>query len=469
MRRTLFKELRRLSHLRSAMMSDIRLLAAWMLFTAAVYAFAWPTHALIADEVAYLDDALRLLGRPSACGPSGWSSYPPGVALVAAMFIGLAGRPEAAFGVGLFFWLIGFGALALLLRRWQRPVVWAFYPALFVPGLPLTRTIMSDVPSFGLAAAFLCAYAGYGDRRWGAFGAGLCAGAALLVRETNFLWAAPFLVGAAWRPAQRAGWLWTGFAIGAAVRLLWAQMHFGHWAYVRDPGIAFSLFYLPKNIAFYAFALTVLCPGGLFLMIKNKKMPFWPETAIAVAAVLLLYSAYGYDAFAKSGSLKGLVLQGRFMLPLVPFLAFAGAFSKATSLSPPLRKALLGLAASLFAAVQILGWAYNRQQQTLTHALINLPAEAHWSLSYDESRKYLNPLHTSTCLHPLLEENPPAEAFYVHLITRNDSADWRKKNAMAANALQRLARQRNLTLILDHTLSEGTRLRVWRAEAKRGR
>lgn len=445
------------------MTSDTRLLAAWTLFAAVLYALTWPTHVLIADEVAYLDDALQLLGRAPACGPTAWSGYPPGVALVAAALIALMGRPDAAFGLGFLSWLIGVWALALLLRRWRRSVVWAFYPALFVPGLLLTRTIMSDVPSLGLAAAFLCAYAGYGHRRWGALGAGLCAGAALLFRETNLLWALPFLVGAFWRPAQRSRWLWAGFALGAGVRLLWAEKYFGSIAYVRPPGVDFSLTHLPGNLAFYTIALTVLCPAGLFFL-RNKKMPFWPETVFAVVALLLLYGAYGYDAFAKSGSLKGLVLQGRFVLPLIPFLAFAGAFSEGVSAGRLLRWGLFGLSTGLFAAAQLAGRAYNHQQQMLTEALLNLPTHTHWSLSYDESRKYLNALHTTACLRPLREDNLPYKAFFLHLFTRDDSADWHKKNAMNTAILTQIQSQRHLTSLFDHTLPDGTRLRIWRAE-----
>lgn len=446
------------------MPSDVRLLVGYTMVAVVVYTLLWPTHVLIADEVAYLDDALRLLSRAPACVPAEWSGYPPGVALVAAALIGLSGHPQAAFGLGLLSWLLGLGALGLLLQRWRRPLVWAFYPALFVPGLVLTRTLMSDVPSFGLAAVFLCAYAGYGHRRWGAFSAGLCAGTGLLFRETNLLWAAPFLVGAFQRSTRRATWLWAGFLPALTGRLLWAEANFGHFAYVRDPGVDFSLAYLPQNLAFYALTLTVLCPAGLFFLKNN--LPFRQEIALAVLAMLLLYGTYGYDAFAKSGSLKGLVLQGRFMLPLIPLLAFAGAFSERLNASSWFRKGTVGLAVLLFAAVHLGGWAYNRQQQRLTEALLCLPADAHWSLTYDESRKYLNALHTTACPLPLSKDNLPLSECYVHLFSRDDSADWHKKNAMAAAALEQLAKQRPLNLVSDQRIRDGTRLRIWRAKKK---
>lgn len=453
-----------LPHLRGIMAADIRWLAGWMWLMGALYALTWPTHVLIADEVAYLYDALQLLGRSAVCTSAQWSGYPPGVALTAAIFVGLTGRLEAAFGVGGFFGLLNIGALALLLRRWQRPVVWALYPTLFVPGLLLMRTLMSDVPSSALASAFLCAYAAYGHRCWGAFSAGLCAGVAALFRETNLLWALPFLVGAFGRPTQRAGWLWVGFSVGLAARLLWAKVCFGHFTYVRDPGVSFSLTHLPKNLAFFTLMLTVLCPGGLFFL-KHSKMPFWPETLVAVVAMLLLYGTYGYDALAKSGPLKGLVLQGRFVLPLLPFLSFAGAFCDHVAVQRLLQQGIAWLSVGLFTAVQIAGWIYNCQQQALTEALVNLPTSEHWTLSYDESRKYLNALHTTACLRSLHEDNLPHGTFYLHLFTRDNSDDWHKKNAMNTAVLKQLQKRRRLTPVFDQALLDGTRLRIWRAEA----
>ncbi len=443
--------------------TDKLLLLAWSAGAIALYALTWPSHALVADEVAYLNDALRLLERPLPCDAAGWSGYPPGTAMAAAIIICSSGCVGAVFAVGMLAWLVGLWSLGGALRRYQRPMGWALYAALFVPGVVLTRTLMSDLPSFGLAGLFLWAYTAWGHRRRGALCAGLCAGAALLFRETNLLWAVPFLVGALWRCHPRAGWLWTGFGLGAAARLLWAILLFGSPTYVRDPGVGFSWAYLPKNLFFYTLALTVLCPAGVFFLV-NRKMPFWPEVVLGIISTLALYSCYGYDAFAKSGSLKGMVLQGRFLLPLVPFVTFAGAFSNACTAYTRLLPSLALMAALLYGAVQIGGKTYNHQQQILTAALLRQPTAVHWSLSYDESRKFLNALHTDACLRPLPPDNPPPTVAYVHLFTRNDSPDWHKKNALFETALKQLRARRALILLFDHTLLDGTRLRIWRAE-----
>jgi len=446
--------------------SDFRLLVGWLMGASIVYALTWPTHVLIADEVAYLTDALRWTARPSACALGEWSGYAPGTSWLGAVLLRLTGRPTAVFGVGWLGCMVGLWVLGLLLRSWQRPVEWALYPALYLPGVVLSRAFMSDVASFGLAAAFLWGVAEPRVCRSRAFVAGMLGGLALLLRETNLLWVSPFMIGALWRRRPHSAWLWAGFLAGALLRGVWAKVYFGNFFYVRDPQVAFSWTYLPTNLPFYAFMLTVLCPGGLFFL-KNKKMPFWEETALATTAFLSVYGCYGYEAFAKSGVLKGLVLQGRFVLPLLPFLAFAGAFSEKIDLRRPvLRIAVVAATAVLWVVVQAGGYWYNRHQQKVTDALLALPTAVHWSASYDESRKYLNALHTSACLLPLPQGEMPTVPAYVHLFTRSDSADWQKKNAMALSSLSRLLDRYRCRLLFDDTLPDGTRLRIWYLEAR---
>ncbi len=446
--------------------ADFRLLVGWLMGASIVYALTWPTHVLIADEVAYLTDALRWTARPSACALGEWSGYAPGTSWLGAVLLRLTGRPTAVFGVGWLGWMVGLWVLGLLLRSRQRPMEWALYPALYLPGVVLSRAFMSDVASFGLAAAFLWGVAEPRACRSRAFVAGVLGGLALLFRETNLLWVLPFMIGALWRRRPHSAWLWAGFLAGALCRGVWAKVYFGNFFYVRDPQVAFSWTYLLVNLPFYIFALTVLCPGGLFFL-KNKKMPFWEETALAATAFLLVYGCYGYEAFAKSGALKGLVLQGRFMLPLLPFLAFSGAFLEKIDLRRPvLRIAVVTAAAVLWVVVQAGGYWYNRHQQKVTDALLALPTAVHWSASYDESRKYLNALHTSACLLPLPQGELPAVPAYVHVFTRSDSADWQKKNAMALSSLTHLFDRYYCQLLFDHTLPEGTRLRIWYLEAR---
>ncbi|MBL7799039.1 MAG: hypothetical protein JNJ90_21245 [Saprospiraceae bacterium] len=519
-----------------------------------LFAWAYPTHFLIADEVAYFEQAIEWAGA----SPSVISDYPPGTALVAAGLIGLFG-PKAVFLCGIGAFLVGIWALAGMLCRLDKPVVWALYPALFLPGLVLTRTLMSDLPSFALACIFLRLYiqptgqpvnqstsqpinlstsqpvnqpTSHPANQSPLFAAGLVAGLSVLFRETNLLWALPFLVGAVWRargnptpnPSPEGegsyiqtylkyfmsgcihsqtriiqiirdvaplppgggvggGVVWLGFIIGFLPRPAWGWFSFGDPFFVRDSGIAFSVAYLPQNLSFYLFALLVLMPGGLYFLVRNKSPYRW-ETTASVLLFLGVYGCYGYDAFTKSGW-KGLVLQGRFLLPLLPFVALAAAETMPV-VGRGLRYGIAAATVLLFAGVQFVGHAYNLEQQRITDALLRLPAGEHLTFTPDESRKYLNALHTPrlttssrlTSAEPLIicrttgsrptnpaptqNSKPKTQNCYAHLITRSDSADRIKKTAEAETAFQRYFHGAKTTLLTDLTIRDGTRLRIWR-------
>ncbi|MBK9337755.1 MAG: hypothetical protein IPM98_14800 [Lewinellaceae bacterium] len=462
----------------------------------AVFALCYPTHFLIADEVAYFEQACAWTGN-NAGGelPPIAGDYPPGTALPAAAGIALFG-PKAVFWTGTGAWLVGIWALALLLHRLEKPVIWALYPALFLPGLVLTRTLMSDLPSFALASIFLWLYtppkknqstsqpsnpqpsslptfqpATFQPSNLPAFqlirlaAAGLVAGLGLLFRETNVLWALPFLLGAALRGRTSWGILWLGFAAGMAPRLAWGWFFFGDPLFVRDSGIAFSIAFLPKNLMFYVPALLVLVPGGLYFLWKNRSPYRW-EIAATVGLFLAVYGCYGYDAFSKSGY-KAVVLQGRFLLPLLPFVALAAA----ETMPRVSRRFQIGMgvaAFALFVGVQMLGYGYNSRQQRITDALLQLPTATHYTFTPDESHKYLNALHGHRQLIALpttQNSKPKTQNCYAHLITRSESADWRKKTGEAETAFERYFRGRDTQLVCDLTIEDGTRLRIWRVQS----
>ena len=340
------------------------------------------------------------------------------------------------------------------------------YPWLFFPAMVLTRTVMSDVPSFGMAAAFLSLYLHGSSRPNGLLPAGLVAGSALLFRETNLLWAVPFLAGASFRRQHRAGRLWAGFVAGAALRLLsgWA-IHRNPW-YFKDPGVAFSLSFFTQHLAFYLLILLIILPGGLWFLWRSN-WPFRNEVLAAVLLFLVLYSVYGYDAFTKSG-IKGLFLQGRFMLPLLPFITLAAAHgnTRLHVLFLRFRVPLLCIAGFGCCASHIVAWRYNRDQDRFTAVLYALPTPGHVSFHFDETRKYINALHgPAKVCNATLQPAPEFSCdsiWYVHLISRDESADRRNK---AATGLRRLQEAFGDSLPLplhDLRLIDGTRLKVWK-------
>lgn len=441
-----------------------------------VFAVFYPTHFLNADEIAYFEQAfIWVNGKttqfqyfPCHVGtgiPVRAGDYPFGTALLAGFLIKLGGA-KAAFWTGTASWMTGVWAIALALQHSGKPVIWALYPWLFFPAMVLMRTVMSDVPSFGMAAVFLSLYLPGSSRPKSMFPAGLIAGSALLFRETNLLWAVPFLAGAFIRRQRGAGRLWAGFAAGAALRLLsgWA-IHGNPW-YFKDPGIAYSLSFFTQHLAFYLLVLTIILPGGLWFLWRSN-WQFRNEVFAAVLLFLLLYSVYGYDAFTKSG-IKGLFLQGRFMLPLLPFITHAAAHgnTRLHVLFFRFRIPLLCFAGFGYCASHMAAWRYNRDQDRFTEVLYALPTAGHVSFHFDETRKYINALHgpANVCdatLQPAPEFTCDS-IWYVHLISRDDSVDRRNK---AATDIRRLHEAFGDSLPLpvqDLRLIDGTRLRVWK-------
>ncbi len=430
-----------------------------------VFGLLYPTHFLIADELAYFQQAVQWSGQQAAsemlrscvgAAVAPAADYPPGAGLLGALAILLAG-PSAVFCVGITLWLLGCWATGALLISENRHPVWAIYPVLFLPGLLLTRCFMGDLAGFAASAVFLWHF-----QRGRFLGAGLAAGLALLFRETNLLWSLPFLASASWQ--RMAGWprLWVGLAVGLAARLAASAVFFGHPFFVRDPGIGFGWAALPGNLLFYSLMLLVAYPGGLWLWWRSQH-PLRREMAWAMVCLVLFYSFYEYAAWEKSGY-KALVLLGRYMLPLAPFFALSAA-SVAGSFIKKVGVALPVLAGGGFLGVQLLGWAYNGEQEKFTRALLAMPDPVHLSFSPDESRKYLNPLHLGPQLVDARGLTAGAlqcrDRWQVHFITRSESADWRKKSDAARSQFFEKFKTWEKNQLVDQRLADGARLEAW--------
>ncbi|MCC6460279.1 MAG: hypothetical protein IT260_07395 [Saprospiraceae bacterium] len=441
-----------------------------------IFAWLFPTHVLIADEVAYFEQGfawaqgntlLRQAVAPcdSTLVDQPVSDYPAGNSLVLAGWVAAFG-PKSVFWHGLLSWLLGCWALGLALWRQGKSIVWLLLPAVFVPGLLLTRTVMSDTPSFALAGLFLLFFTAPARQKAGSLGAGFLGGLSLLFRETNLLWLGPFLLGALWRQERHGAWLWLGFGLGLGLRLLSAQLFLGDPFFVRDPGIGFSIGFFFKNIGLYGLALLILLPGGLW-WVWTTKWRYRQEALAATALFLLVLGCYGYDALAKSGY-KAVLLQGRFLLPLVPVCTFAAAFGVSGwhELVDKNKRLILVGAVLLFLLVQLLGHWYNRAQQQFTSALYALPRHAHVSFSPDDTKKFINDLYGSLPVFSAdavgRQQLQCESVWYAHLISRNESQDRQSKAEAAVSAWETWMGPAQPDLIQDLRLPDGTRLRLWR-------
>lgn len=430
-------------------------------FALLTFGFCYPSHFLIADEPAYFQQA-----RAFSSGQAGAVDYPAGTAILAAVFIWLGGN-KAVFWSSFLCWLAGTWAVALALHKTGKPVGWALYPWLFIPALVFTRTLMSDMPSFALAAIFGLLCTAFSSSRRFLFLAGCVGGLSLLFRETNLLWVLPFGLSVLLR--KKTAWPWFGFGLltGLLPRLISGWMLHQNPFFLRDPGIAFSWSAIPGNLIFYALTLLVLLPGGLWFLWKNKN-PYRIEIGTCVGLFLLVYGCYGYEALGKSGY-KGILLQARFMLPLLPFFALAAAWTP-LKFSQKTTTALWILAIPLFAGVQIAGRLYNGGQQKITNALLKTPDRFQISFSPDESRKYLNALHGPSTI---LDGNALSERvlqsrdiWYAHLIARSESADRLAKAKAARAAFYARFKGWNIDQLDQVVLADGTSLYVWRTQKK---
>ncbi|MCB9316613.1 MAG: hypothetical protein H6569_10780 [Lewinellaceae bacterium] len=430
-------------------------------FALLVFGFCYPTHFLVADELAYFEQA-----RAFSAGQTCAIDYPPGTAILATFFIWFGGN-QAVFWSSFTCWLAGTWALALTLHKTGKPVGWALYPWFFIPGLVFIRTLMSDMPSFALATVFGLLCTALSPNRKVLFSAGLVGGLGLLFRETNLLWVLPFALGIFFRKKTAWPWFWLGLLIGSLPRLIAGWALHQNPVFLRDPGIPFSWSALPGNLAFYALALSVILPGGLWFLWKSKN-PYRVEIGSCVGLFLFVYGCYDYDALAKSGY-KGILLQARFMLPLLPFFALLAAW---TDLKFPRKTAVVFwvLACLLFASIQIAGRLYNAEQQKITTALLKIPFGLQISFSPDESPKYLNALYDpSTILdgHALSDQLlQSCNIWYAHLISRSESADREAKAKAALSAFYARFAGWDIDQIDQVVLADGTRLYVWRAQKK---
>jgi hypothetical protein len=408
------------------------------------------------------------------------SPYPIGTSLLQAPLVYVGGWRAAA-------WLsvAALAATVLVLGRWLRDAgsdpAFALLFLLYAPTLVLGRIAMSDVPSAGVVAAGLWLL--WRLPRGGAVApllAGFLAAASTLVRETNALVFAPFILGAVLRRERGAGVLLAGVAAGAAVRIAASAWMYGDPFFVRDAGAGFAIGAAPANALFYVAVLTVLLPGGL-IGVAGYRGPRRAELVAAVVLTLGLFTCYRYRA-ASGTWLQQLILAPRFFIPLVPLMAVAGAeafprlLARAwAGLSLGWRRGLPGgvtvaTCAAAFAVHPVLS-RYGATQVAIVRAIYDsTPAGAALVENGAAAQKYTNPVYGVRTvafrsdygvadLPRIVAHNPRT---YLVFVDRTDSA-WFRADA-ADNDAYVAAAERQCRLSLGHDRWHGPtlRLRIWR-------
>ena len=252
------------------------------------------------------------------------SNYPAGTSTLMVPFVWLAGW-RGTFLLG----LLALLGCTLFTARWIAESggspLYALAVLGYVPAMVMARTGMSDLPSACLVAAGLWLFWGGGDAStpWRRVGAGFLAGASICLREPVLILFAFFFAGALLRRERHMVPLILGGLAGILCRPLSAALVYGNPFFVKDPGYGFSGQFAGENLVMYLTALLVLVPGGLIfaLFYRGKR---WIELVSTVVVYVGVFIDYNYNG-APSGGLKQWMLSLRFLIPVVPIVAFAMA------------------------------------------------------------------------------------------------------------------------------------------------
>lgn len=399
-----------------------------------LFLLLYPKTLLIADELAYFEQALSICrGQlPFELGLAVYKPYPIGTALWISPFIFLFGK-QGAFLAGPAALLLAFFFTRRFLKKAGYPGCWAALCFFYPPALLLSRQLMSELPSLLLVSVFTALL--LGRSRYRLWGLGLLTGVSLLFREANLLLLAPLLAdtvvenrGKEWQAAL-------GLTMGLALRLAAAAWAYGNPFFIKDPNVGFGLSYLPGNLLLYMPALLVFLPGGLWAVWAYKGA-YARALKLAIGGYLLLHLFYGYNGCEDSGW-RCLILGPRYFIPALPLFALALAGSRIWERWLPPRRLAAGigaLAVLVILAGQLGSYWYGRQQYRLIRQLYRHPE----AVNVIEKGSYLHFKYVSA-LYGDLNFYAPEEAgkmagmapVYAHcLLTGNGQPrlkEWRKR------------------------------------------
>ena len=412
------------------------------------------------------------------------SKYPPGTALTMAPFVAVFGWP------GMFMVpLLSLMVAVLVMARWLsdegRSPLFALLLLGYPPALVMGRVGMSDVPSMAVVTVGLWLFwRGLGgDFRWW-LASGFTAGASMAFRDSNPICLAPFFAGTVLRRDRHWWALPIGGVAGLGVRL-------GAYGYfLGDPFYRRSLYILaldavPERLPLYLLATLIFVPGGLALALLYRGRR-WPELVIVVAAFFTAYLIQRNYTFSTS-TLKNLFNTPRYLLPLVPVMAFGMAES-----APRLWTRLLERAGperrrrlEKWRPRGVAAWA----GAVILAAVCVHPASFLWSLTQGRIRDAIaeviehddvlvtNHLATRKFIDELGRTYYPVDSrkiavedanalverygeIYVVFVDRTDSTWWRRDAELNARFVEGL--EPEPVLLVDQQASPTDRLRIWR-------
>jgi hypothetical protein len=287
---------------------------------------------------------------------------------------------------------------------------WFLYRAIkistyFIPALGLiflypsleffASSTMSALPSFLLSGIFIYGLFAHGESKWKWFMLCLIASFSFWVRETNIVLLGGICFIHFLQDRRWFGFYFMGAVLGFLSRLLSSHYFYGDPFYYLLAE-SFSLSNIGGNITIYALLTLICMPLSLMFLGAYKGKYRWP-IVVSTFVFTFLYLTYSFNASIYSGFEKGVILMGRFLIPLLPFFVLCVAwYFRNTRISKYVIWTFF-----LFVIMIMLGMKYKVFQEAKLHKEIsNYIYETHEDdhVFFDLSLKtnvvrYLNPMH----------------------------------------------------------------------------
>lgn len=410
--------------------------------------------------------------------------YPLGNAAAMAPFIAIGGW-RAGFMVTFLSFVLGVAMLARWLEEEGYSPLFALLIVGYPPALVMGRVCMSDVPSVAIIVGGLWLFWRGIGRGWGCWlASGFVAGGSMVFRESNPIIFAPFFAGAVLRGERNMWALVVGGLAGLCLRLASNAILFGE-PFAVKAGYLLALDTIGDRLPVYLLAMLVFVPGGLVMgmLYRGRR---WPELIIVVAGFFAAYVIQQYYTFATS-TFKRLIITPRYLLPLVPVIAFGMAESVPRTWRALLARSsedararleawgprlvtlwLAGVTLMAFAVHPTFSFWSNTQADIRDALAENVPADEVLITNYMATRKFIDDVGRNfTTVNN--RDVVPADAesmvdrygtINVAFLDRTDSLYWREDIPRTEEFLANVKREK--TLVLDERLSSTDRLRIWR-------
>ncbi len=298
-----------------------------------VYLITFPQGWLISDVYSYFNQAYAIVHGQKIPGFTdglttdfveySFTRYPLGNAFWLAMWMFVFG-PKYVFLGSMF--SLAFGTY-LLYRTFLE--VRYFVPAIAVlfihPSIVFfSHTLMSGVPSFLLSCIFIYVLLTWKDKgnKWLVLS--FIAAFSFWFRETNIILLGGICLFHFFQMRKYFWYFFIGMIWGLLPRLI------SSWVFYDDPlrfilAESFSLSSLISNFREYFVVGMVFFPLGYYFLLRYRGKYYLP-ILISSLLFLLTYGCYTFNPVVYSGFLKGMILIGRFLMPLYPFMALALAW-----------------------------------------------------------------------------------------------------------------------------------------------